>query len=353
VTVPAGTRDPVFERLIARLPEQSRLAWELGNSCALPATEATRERAGSSWPHRVFVVGMGASAIGADIVATIAARHTSIPVAVVRDYELPPLDSDTLVLLSSFSGNTEETLEAAEETARAGAAGIAITTGGRLPPFAEEHGLDLVTYTWDRPPRTALGFGVYVPLAILERLGVFALPGEDIEASFAAVEAVTTRSVPDAAENDARELAAWLNGGVPAILGPGFLEVAARRWAGEIGENSKLVAAWYGMPEFNHNLFEPAAIPGNDIGPLRFLILDAAPVYGRNRVRLEHTAAMLRDAGREVRVVDAGGDSPLAAIMASCALGTWTSYYLALLRGVDAASVEMMEHLKVRLAEAE
>src|SRR3546814_9887227 len=94
-------------------------------------------------PPRVLLVGLGGSAIGADVAATIAMDLSATPVQVIRNYHLPPLTPDTLVILCSFSGNTEETLAAFEGVERAGGRGIAITTGGVLKERSEEHTSEL------------------------------------------------------------------------------------------------------------------------------------------------------------------------------------------------------------------
>ncbi len=335
--------DPTgFHDLLQRLPQQARDAWHLGLEADLPSREP---------PSDVIIAGLGGSAIGADVVATLAAGMSATPVRVVRNYHLPPLTPHTLVILCSFSGNTEETLSAFDQVTASPAGAIAITTGGRLARRAQAQGIPVISYSWDGPPRTGLGFGVFVPLAILRRLGVLELPDESVEHAFAALERVTAENRLGVPTGRSRALATWLHGGVPAIIGADMLEVAARRWCGEISENAKQVAAGYGIPEFNHNQLEAAGRAGADVGPLRFVLLDAPSVHPRNRIRVNQTAEMMLAAGRQVEVANAGGDTPIEAILAACALGSWTSYYLALMRGVDPAPMTVMDQLKRVMAE--
>lgn len=333
--------DPTgFHHLLAALPQQSRDAWRLGLDAQNPSMRA---------PRRVLLVGLGGSAIGADVVATLASDLTPTPVQVVRNYRLPPLTADTLVILCSFSGNTEEVLEAFGTVTASGASGLAITTGGRLAELASAAGMPVVSYQWGGPPRTGLGYGIFVPLAILRRLGVLDISDAEVDAGIAAMQRGVESYGLDAPGNRAQQLATWLYGGVPAVVGPDILEVAARRWAGEISENAKQVAAAFAIPEFNHNQIEAAALQGGEEGLVRIVLLDAPPVHPRNRLRITATADAIRAAGRAVEVADAGGDTPLEAILASSALGSWTSYYLALLREVEPAGVPVMERLKVTL----
>ena len=333
-----------FHLLLEALPQQARDAWAMGLAADLwdaPPPE----------PARVLLAGVGGSAIGADVAATLATDLTGTPVQVIRNYHLPPLTADTLVVLCSFSGNTEETLAAFEQVQASGARGVAITTGGSLREGASHAGMPVISYDWPGPPRTGLGFGVFIPLAILRRLGVIQLADEEVEGGFRALERATRAYGVESDANRAKTIAAWLHGGVPAIIGADMLEVAARRWAGEMSENAKQVAAAYGIPEFNHNQLEAAARAGADVGPLRFVILDAAPVHPRNRLRVTQTAEMMLAAGRSVQVANAGGETPIEAILAACTLGSWTSYYLGLLREVDPAPLTVMDRLKRILAQ--
>lgn len=334
-----------FHRLIARLPDQARVAWAMGLEADLCDVRSD--------PERILLVGVGGSAIGADLAATLATNYSATPVQVIRNYHLPPLTADTLVILCSFSGNTEEVLWAFDAVAASPACGIAITTGGSLGERARSAGWPVLSYEWPGPPRTGIGFGVFNLLAIFRRLGVLDLTNDEIDGSFKALERVTVANGLDSTPNRAKSLAAWLHGGMPAIIGADMLEVAARRWAGEISENAKQVATAYGIPEFNHNQLEAAAHADTPALPLRFVILDAPPVHPRNRRRVTETAEMMLAAGRDVEIVNSGGDTPIEAILASCAIGSWTSYYLALLRQVNPASHTIMDRLKQILAREE
>lgn len=326
-----------FHALIEGLPAQARAAWQLGMSIDLAPLHP---------PTQVYLAGMGGSAIGADMVATLAMRSGIQPVTAVRQYRLPPLTPDTLVILSSFSGNTEEVLSVLDQVQAEGAQAVALATGGRLADRARAAGIPLATYSWDGPPRTALGYGLFIPLAILCRLQVITLSDAEVDAAFTALDRAVESFGFHRPGNLAQLTAAWLEHGTPLIVGPDLLAVAAVRWAGEFAENAKRVAAAFALPEFDHNQIEAAAVGDPDAAALRFVLLDAPAVHVRNRLRVTHTADLIRAAGREVRVFDAGGLSPLEAILSASSLGTWASYYLALLREVDPAPVPFMEQLK-------
>lgn len=332
-----------FHRLLAGLPAQSRAAWAAATAWPIPAFIRR--------PRRVLIAGLGGSAIGGDVVATYASVGSLVPVQVVRQYLLPPIDDDTLVIASSFSGNTEETLTTYAASHRA--MRIAMTTGGELARRAEADGVPLFRYAWDGPPRTGLGYGVFGTLAILHRLGVFDVPAHEVEAALDALEqhAEGWRTEVPASANAAKQIAATLADQPLLVVGPGPLEVAARRWAGEIAENAKQWSFAAGLPEFNHNLIEAvAATPRAGVG---VVILDAPTAHPRNRLRVTETAAILRDAGTPVEVVEVPGRTTLESLVLGCALGSWVSYYLALLRGAEPSGIPVMDTLKARLARTE
>ncbi|TAJ19961.1 MAG: hypothetical protein EPO65_05210 [Dehalococcoidia bacterium] len=331
---PAG-----FHLLLRALPSSAAAAWKMGSEWPLPPSLRT--------PRKVLFAGVGGSAIGGDVVATLAGVASDIPVQVIRQYEPPPVDENTLVIASSFSGNTEETLSAYEATS--GAMRLALTTGGELARRAQRDGVPVFTYSWDGPPRTGLGFGVFATLAILSRLGVFHLPEHEVESTIEALETYTKLWSPEAPANEAKRIGRALYDRASLVIAPGALEVTARRWAGEIAENAKQWALAAGLPEFNHNLLEAAG--SGTVAGLGVVLLDSEVAHQRNRLRIRETARLLRDAGTPVEVVELPGRTMLEAIMVGCALGSWSSYYLALLRGANPYPIPVMDGLKARLSE--
>lgn len=336
-------RDPGgFHRLLERLPQQAREAWALGQDWPLPA--------GFRRPSRVVLVGVGGSAIGADVVATLARMQGGVPVEVVRDYVAPRVDATGLVVACSFSGDTEETLAAFEAALAGPGMRLALTTGGRLAAVAASAGAPLIRYAWDGPPRTGFGYGLFTLLAVLARLDALPLEARAIERALAALEEATACYGVAAADNLAKDVAIGLGARIPVIVGADFLDVAARRFATEVNENAKQWAFAAALPEFDHNGLQALVVPGGAPAALETLILDAPAVHPRNRVRVRETAAVIAQAGGRVRVLDAGGGTPIEAILRACTLGSWVSYYLALLRGMDPLPVPTLDAFKRRMA---
>ena len=331
-------------RRIAGLPDQARRAWTLGRAWT-PPSSFTR-------PSRVVVLGLGGSAIGADLVAAAVAPRCDVPIEVVRGYAPPILDERALVVACSFSGRTGEVLEAFAAALDRPGMHLALTTGGPLAELADERGAAVLRYADEGPPRTALGFGVFPLLALLERLEAVPAAALDAGTAIAAIEdgaAAWSADVPYAS-NPAKQLAVALHGRFAFVLGADFLAVAARRWANQISENAKQWSAHTALPEANHNLIAGLAIPGGARELLHVVLLEGAAVHPRVWQQVELTASLLDEAGIPHSTAQAGGEARLDALLRACYLGDWVSYYLAMLNGVDPHPTPELDAVKRALA---
>ena len=337
---PGGVRD-----LIAALPEQARTAWAAGQEWEIPASFHT--------PRKVVVLGVGGSAIGAEAVAALGARTSAVPVQVQRGYDPPVTDEDTLAVACSFSGETEETL-AAFHSEGAGMR-LAIGTGGALAEQAGELGYALFRYGWDGPPRTAFAYGLFPLLAILRRLGVIALPEAEVDAALDGLAASVREWAPAVPEerNLAKRIARRVAGRVPVVVGPDFLAVAATRWATQVNENAGQWAFAVALPEVDHNLVVGFGAPAAARDQLHALLLDAAPVHERNRLRVRLTAQQLEGAGVAYDVVLVEGESMLDSLLRACHLGDWVSLYLAMLNEVNPLTTRPIDEVKAALSRAD
>lgn len=329
--------------LMAGLPEQCRLAWVAGQQWPIPQS--------FSRPRRVVVLGVGGSAIGADIVSTLAARMSTVPMHIVRGYTLPPIDEHTLVVASSYSGQTEETLEAFQTALRGPGMHMAITSGGKLGRLADSLGYATLTYGFEGMPRAAIGWGIFPLLAILKRLGVLEIDDATVQTALAELgHAASDWGIarPES-DNAAKQIASRLAGRVPLIVGPDFFQVAAKRWAGQMNENAKQWAFHAALPEVDHNLIMGFGRPAVANEALHVLFLDSPILHDRNRLRVRLTAAALDDAGVTHDELLIGGADPLDALLRATYLGDWVSLYLAMLNEVDPSPADAIERLKAEL----
>ncbi len=335
-------------KTIRELPVQVERAWQIAMEAPLPDDVAAVER--------IVVVGMGGSAIGADLLAGLMARKGTTPFEVVRGYALPAhiRGPKTLVIASSYSGNTEETLTAFAEAARRGTRLMAVTTGGKLAAQAREAGFPLWTFDYRSTPRAALGYSFTLLVGLAKRLGVLPIREGSVEEAVSHLRTMQAHLLPEvpAAANDAKAWALWLQDTLPAVFGSGFLGAAARRWKGQFNENAKQWAMWDELPELNHNLVVGLGLPQTVVPDhLRVIFLRSNIDHPRVQLRWQITAELLQQNGIEVREAYGLGESAFAQLLTVIHFGDFVSYYLAALNGADPSPVENITYLKRRLAE--
>ena len=330
---------------IAGLPDQCVLAWGKGSSLPLPDSYADAQAA--------VILGVGGSAIGGDLLAALAHLEKGPSVTVARDYTLPPwLGPHTLVIASSYSGNTEETLAMYHQARERDAKLLAITTGGTLGMLAQQDGIPLLKVAYQGEPRSALGYSFIAPLAFLCKLGFLEDRGNDLaEAVRELRELVGTLSpqVP-LSQNQAKRLATNLHGTLPVVYGAGFLTGVARRWKTQLNENSKVWAFTEELPEANHNSAQGLALPSEVRGLVAVVFIHSSLLHPRTSQRFKVTQALLSQQGVKHYQVEATGKTPLAQVLNAVILGDYVSYYLAMLNQVDPAATPALDWLKKRMA---
>lgn len=337
---PAGMREHIRE-----LPDQCRRAWALTRDLDLPAAQ--------SQVRQVVVLGMGGSAIGGALVAGLVSEHCAVPILCAGGYDLPAHSGpDSLVVGSSYSGNTEETLSALAQAIERGCHTVVITTGGRLLAIAEEYDIPTLRFDYASRPRAALGFSFTLLLGLLSRIGLVPDYGPDVEEAIKVMDHWQEELAPTIplARNPAKQLAAELAGHLPVVYGAGFLAAAARRWKGQLNENAKVWAFWEELPELNHNAVVGYSLPDRVRASTAVVALRSELDHPRVCVRWEATAELLRQADVPLHEVWGRGHSRLAQMLSVIQFGDYVSLYLALLNGVDPSSMEQIEYLKEKLA---
>lgn len=326
------------------LPDQLETAWALGQAQELPKWEAIRS---------VVVCGMGGSAIGADLIAAYLAPAAGASIQVWRNYGLPAYAQgpETLVVASSHSGNTEETLSGFETALRRGVHLLAISTGGELIRRAQEAGVPAWRFEHRGQPRAAVGFSFSLLLAAMARLGLCPDQGSEIAAAAAEMRAQAShlRAEVPVVRNPAKRMAGQWMGRWPTVMGAEFLAPVARRWRTQIGEIAKAVAQYEELPEADHNLIAGVLHPEALFGQTMVVFLDGAALHPRNRLRVEATREILMVEGFNTDVVAARGQSRLAQQWTALHFGDYSAFYLAMAYGIDPTPVQALESLKDRL----
>ncbi len=329
---------------VASMPRQLGIARRIAAAAPLP--EAWRE------VDAVLVLGMGGSAIGADLVSAIAGDRLRVPLLVHRDYDLPAWAGPrTLVVAASHSGETVETLSAARAARERDLPLAVITTGGELGRMATEGGLPYLRYEAPGQPRAAIGFGVGLLHDLLANAGFLVGP-DPLGPAVETVESILERNAAevDTEANAAKQLAWSLFGRMPVIYGAGPMAAVARRWKTQLNENAKTWAAFEPMPEANHNAIEGSLNP-RELGDAPYVVQLRDPdepdeIGARYRVVEE----LLGERATNRSEVRAEGPSRLARVLSTVAFGDLVSVYLALLYQTDPTPVTLLAMLKERLA---
>ncbi|HEV8479478.1 MAG TPA: bifunctional phosphoglucose/phosphomannose isomerase [Candidatus Eisenbacteria bacterium] len=307
------------------------------------------------WPKlatpRLLAVGaLGGSATAAELVRGLEDDRLPVPFLVVREYEWPAtVGPGSLCVLSSYSGNTEETLALYDDAGARGAARAVISSGGEITRRARADGVPYVSVPSGLPPRAALGYSLISLLALLPSLG-FGGEGEEALSEAEAVLAEGNRRLaPESpeAENPAKRLALALHGRVVvAYTAARFLAGAALRWKGQVNENAKTPAFSNALPELNHNEsvgWEALRAFHDRFGVVCLRDLDEHP---RAAAQMEWTRSMLESEGLTVCEARSSGKSRLARLVSLVQLGDWVSLYLAALGGVDPTPITKIDALK-------
>jgi glucose/mannose-6-phosphate isomerase len=330
---------------VAGLPEQCEEAFRIGQAAPLP------EAAGL---QQVVVIGIGGSAIGADLLRGYAEGELRIPFLVSRGYHLPAfVDRETLVVASSYSGNTEETLSAYAEARQRGARMFAIASGGELERRAQADGVPFCRIPAGYSPRAALGYSFAPLLAVMARLGLLRDRAEDLAEAVRVMQELRAELGQEtpAANNAAKQLAERLYGKLPFIYGAApWSAVAAYRWKGQLNENAKNISHSNALPELNHNETVGWEHPASLAAQVEVVLLRDREDHPKVQRRFEVTATIMRPRVSGLSEVWSRGHSVLARLFSLIYHGDFTSCYLALLNGVDPTPVKVIDYLKGELA---
>jgi len=333
---------------IDNLPDQLASAYQLGMKHDLPDWKNFRQ---------VVIAGMGGSAIGADLLAAYCASLAFLPVSVHRDYSLPVYarGEESLVICSSHSGNTEETLDAFESARKAECRIVVVCTGGELVKRAKENNIPIWTFDHVGQPRAAVGFSFGLLLAMFQRLGFLSDQSKEMEDAVASMKRTQQHLKADvpAVKNPAKRYAGQLMGRWVTFMGSGLLSVVARRWKGQINEVAKAGANFEFLPEADHNTLAGTINPQETLNAHTMTLFLRAPSdHPRNRLRSDLTRKAFMLEGMNTDYIDARGETPLAHMWTSILFGDYMAYYLAMGYGVDPTPIQALVEFKEAMKEA-
>lgn len=324
--------------------DQMRSAWDL-------AAQGP-ELLGAPAPERIYVIGMGGSAIGGDFLRAYAERHGEVSVEVVRGYELPgAANRKAFGFFVSYSGGTEETLSCWEEACKRGMPRACITSGGELGRRAREAGVPVLEIPPGAPPRSALGWTSVPLLHAMGKAGAVKVTEADLDE---AVEACRQVLAEYGSPGPGNALQAWAEGcadRLPVIYASDSPHrVSAMRWACQLNENGKSVAHYALFPEQNHNEIVGWEEASPVLRRTQVAVLDDAADHPRVRRRMEIVVERLKKAGAPVAHIRPKGKGLLARLYSFSTQADLASLYLAAARNVDPTPVASIDALKAALA---
>lgn len=293
---------------------------------------------------RFVVVGMGGSRLGGDMLLRL---KPTLPLVVHANYGLPTLPAgeleESLIICSSYSGNTEEVLEAYEDAKARGLALVVISVGGKLIEWAKRDGLPYIQVPdTDIQPRSALGFSV---LAHLELIGEHAL--------LATVQGLAEILKPEELEPNGKALAEKMKDHMPLIYSSEANRTIAWNWKIKFNETGKIPAFFNVFPELNHN-----EMTGFDVKEsskhlserVFVVLLKDADDHPKIQKRMEVVQRLYEDRGLPVETIDLIGKTPEEKIFSSLMLADWAAFYTAALYGLESEQVPMVEEFKNMIA---
>ncbi|TAL20229.1 SIS domain-containing protein [Patescibacteria group bacterium] len=332
-------------RAFTLLPAQARQAW--GEARRLPLADLRGVR-------RVVVSGMGGSALGAHVIRSVYGRKLKIPLEIVNGYRLPGgVDSRTLVVASSYSGSTEETLAAAAEAKRRRAKIIGICSGGRLALLMEKLGAP--AYVFDAKhnpgdrPRTALGYSLFGMLGLLHAGRILTNITPEVEGAIRALRRSVKRfgAAAPASRNPAKKIAALLEGKMPFFVAAEHLEGSAHVMANQLNETAKNFGGWFPIPEMNHHLMEGLKHAADGAA---FVFFPSSLYHPRVQKRFPLSAAVAKKNGVAAARYDCREKTGLAQAAELLVFGGALTYYLAILNRENPSPNPWVDWFKKQMA---
>lgn len=333
---------------IELLSEQIQQTWDEVGTISFPDDYRSVKR--------IVFSGMGGSALGAYVAKYLYTTSLMQSFEIVNDYHLPGyVDSQTLVIVGSYSGTTEETVSGFKEALSNGAKTVAISTGGTLESLAKDAAMPFYKlnpkFNPSNQPRMGIGYSVFALLRILDRLNIIIISSQaiaDLKAIIKQNKALFGVDIPTG-KNLAKQMAAKLFGKVPIFIAGEFLIGAIHAVRNQMNENAKGLAIYFPLPELDHHLLEalkfPARIADND----HYVFFHSALYSPRIAKRSEITRQVVEENGHATSLFEPRAKTALAQVIESIHFGSYMGYYLALLNGIDPSPIPWVESFKKKL----
>ena len=334
---------------IKLLPKQAEQAWIEVNKLKLPKSFANVKN--------IVVCGMGGSALGERVIDSFTEKYIRAPMEIFTQYYIPGyVNKDCLVIISSYSGNTEEALSSVHLALERNACIFVITTGGKLAELVKEE--ELNAYVYDpkynpgKQPRFALGYSIFSILALLNKTSFITLSKENLRDLHKCLAKFIDEFGPRMPEkkNMAKILAKKLQRKIPIIIASEHIRGTAYAFKNQLNETSKTFSTFFEIPELNHHLMEGLRFPAKAKEILHFLFLKSELYSERVSRRYPLTSEVVEKNSISQDCYVARSETKMEQVVEILALGSFVSFYLAVLNDVDPYEIPWVDYFKKKLA---
>jgi len=301
--------------------------------------------------RNIVVTGLGGSAIGGDLLRSYLAGQLVIPFIVNRQYLLPEfVDAKSLVVVSSYSGNTEETISAHADAVKRRAQVVCISSNGEIERRARKYRQPVITIPKGFPPRAALGYSFFPLLVTLAKNRLIGSQDTAIAETIALLKKKSRLYGSVTPGNPALRIARQLHAKLPVVYSSAdHFDAVNVRWRGQLAENAKVLAFGHVLPEMNHNELVGWNVLKPLMAKMAVIVLRDKDDHKRVTLRMDITKEVIRPHAAKIIDVESEGRSLLARMFSLITLGDWVSFHLAILNKVDPTPVKVIDYLKNEL----
>lgn len=319
----------------------------LGKQCAEAWRDVKKIKIPASYRgvENIVISGMGGSALGGHLIQSLFAKKLKVPIEIVRGYTLPSyVGPKTLLILSSYSGNTEETLTAAAEGKKRKAKIVGLAAGGKLAKFLQKNNYPAyifkTTYNPSNQPRMGLGYSIFGQIGLLAKCGLLKIDGKEIDHALG----ISYRK-----NSQAENFAKKLQNKIPLFVASEFLLGNAHVFANQINENAKCFATYFELPELNHHLMEGLKNPAANRKNIVFLLINSDLYLPRNQKRYKILKEVLRRNKIDFIEYRPEAKTKLQQSMETLLFSSYFSFYLAMEYNLNPSPVPWVDFFKKEL----
>ncbi len=291
--------------------------------------------------NKILVCGMGGSVLGPDLVRSVFDQYLKVPIIIRSDYFLPKwVDKQTLVVISSFSGNTEETISCYQAAQRRKLKIFVVATGGKLAQLKSSQFIYEPKYNYAQNPRFAIGYSIAIFISLFKKIKVLDFCGRKIKRNL---------NYFSKGKSKAQKIASEIKTKIPVIISAEHLSANAHIWQNQINETGKNFATYFNMPEICHHQFEGLSNPGNLNQNLIYILINSDLYHQRNQKRFKITKEILKQKKINFIEIKSRGENVWSESLYVLGISSYASLFLAEQNKIDPQPNPWVDYLKDKM----